>query len=251
MQDSIEGKNVIVTGGAGGIGGGLIKGLARRGAKIAALYNRSEPEGELATLASWYKCDLTRKDSVKSTFDEIIKALGGLDALVNVAGTWRGGSAEEVDDEQIDFLIGANFKSVVYTNQAAFEAMKDKGGRIINFGSPEAMEGSPGSPVYASAKAAVQAWTRSAAQSWAGYGITVNSVTPAMHTPPYERIRQSLDEKGRAELDASVAKRIPLGRLGDPEQDCAPLIAFLISDGSRFMTGQILPVDGGLRMLGA
>lgn len=251
MSDSIEGKRVIITGGAGGIGSGVVKGLANRGAKIAAIYNRTPPAGELADLATWYQCDLGNKEGVAETFRKIADDMGGLDAMINVAGLWQGGPAEEADEAQIDFLIGANLKSAIFTNQAAFEIMKDKGGRIVNFGSVEGVEGNPGSPIYAASKAAVHGWTRSAARAWGKHGVTVNCVAPAMHTPPFEAIRNSLTEDQKQKMDEGIAEKFPLGRLGNPEQDCAPVLAFLISDGSGFMTGQMFAVDGGYRMLGA
>ena len=252
MVESIEGRRIIVTGAAGGIGAGVVKGLARYGVRMAAIYNRTEPAGDLSNLAAWHRCDLSKKTDVAATFDRIAADLGGLDALVNVAGLWRGDVPQEVDDEHIDFLIGMNLKSAIYTNQAAFRLMKDKGGRIINFGSVEGVDGSPISAVYASAKGAVHAWTRSVARGWGKYGITVNILAPAMDTKPYQRIRDAMTEEQLAHLDNDLLTRIPIGgKMGDAEHDCAPVIAFLVSEASHFITGQVIPVDGGLLMVGA
>ncbi len=250
--DSIQGRKIIVTGAAGGIGSGVLAGLARRGARLGAIYNRTPPSQDLLALAAWRKCELDNKDQVEMCFASLANELGGLDALINVAGLWRGGPADTADDGQIDFLIAANLKTAIFTNQAAFSHMKGKGGRIVNFGSVEGIEGNIESPVYASAKAAVHGWTRSAALSWGSSGVTVNAVAPVMHTPVYTRIRESMSSEELREHDHEMARRIVIGgKLGDPEKDCTPLLAFLASESSRFVTGQLLSIDGGLHMMGA
>ncbi|MCF8708189.1 SDR family NAD(P)-dependent oxidoreductase [Rhizorhapis sp. SPR117] len=252
MNDPVEGRRIIVTGAAGGIGSGVLKGLSARGARLAAVYNRGEPSEDLRAVAIWRQCDLSDKDQVVRCFSDLSQELGGLDALVNIAGKWQAGPAEEVDEAQIDYLIGANLKSAIFSNQAAFELMKATGGRIINCGSVEGVEGNLISPVYASAKAALHGWTRSAAKSWGQYNITVNCIAPAMWTSVYQNIRDGMTKEQLEWFDAGLAEKIPIkGNLGDAETDCTPLIAFLASEGSGFMTGQLLAVDGGLRMLGA
>jgi len=250
--ESIEGRRIIITGAAGGIGAGVTAGLAKRGAKLGAVFHSTPPSAELQDAALWKPCDLTDQTAVNDCFRSLAAELGGLDALINVSGLWQGGAAEMVDDAQIDFLIGANLKTAIFTNQAAFALMKADGGRIVNFGSVEGVDGNVESPVYASAKAAVHGWTRSAARSWAPYGITVNCLAPAMHTPVYDRIRASMSPEQLAQHDAEMHLRIPVGgRLGNPETDCTPMLAFLASRNSHFITGQLLAVDGGLRMMGA
>ena len=250
--ESIVGRKIIVTGAAGGIGAGVTAGLAKRGAILGAIFHRTPPPAELEGAALWKPCDLIDKAAVDECFQELAAELGGLDALINVSGLWQGGAAEMVDDAQIDYLIGANLKTAIFTNQAAFALMKANGGRIVNFGSVEGVDGNVASPVYASAKAAVHGWTRSAARSWAPYGITVNCLAPAMHTPVYDRIRESMSPEQLEQHDAEMRMRIPLGgKLGDAETDCTPMLAFLASRNSHFITGQLLAVDGGLRMLGA
>jgi len=250
--DSIGGRRIIVTGAAGGIGAGVVAGLAKRGAKLGAIYHHSPCRPELQTLAEWAPCDLADKAAVENCFSVLAEKLGGLDALINVSGHWQAGAAEEVDAEEIDTIIAANLKTAIFTNQAAFALMKERGGRIVNFGSVEGVDGNVESPVYASAKAAVHGWTRSAARSWGRFGITVNCVAPAMHTPVYDRVRASMNTEELAAHDAEMFRRIPMGgRLGDPEQDCTPTLAFLAGENSHFVTGQLIAVDGGLRMMGS
>lgn len=252
MNESVEGRRIIITGAAGGIGAAALKGLASRGAKLGAVYHSTEPRAELRPLATWKQCDLRDKTQVVECFNALAGSLGGLDALVNIAGKWRPGSAADADEAQIDDLLGANLKTAIFTNQAAFELMKDNGGRIVNTGSVEGVAGNSVSPIYATAKAALHGWTRSAALSWAKHKVTVNCIAPAMWTSVYQGIRERMTLEELERLDAGLAERIPLGgKLGDPERDCTPLIAFLASEGSGFITGQLMAVDGGLRMMGA
>jgi len=252
MRDSIEGRRIIVTGAAGGIGTGVLKGLIARGAKLGAIYHHTEPATDMWPMATWKQCDLRDKAQVVECFTSLADALGGLDALVNIAGQWRPGPAEAADEAQIDYLLGMNLKTAIFTNQAAFELMKGKGGRIVNTGSVEGVEGNTVSPIYATAKAALHGWTRSAALSWGKHKVTVNCIAPAMWTSVYQGIRDRMTAEELERFDAGLAERIPIGgQLGDSERDCTPLIAFLASEGSGFITGQLMAVDGGLRMIGA
>src|SRR5579885_3482688 len=118
-------------------------------------------------------------------------------------------------------------------------------------GSAASLRGQRGGAHYTAAKAAVLAWTRTAAQEWARYGITVNAILPAMWTPMYEAYRARLSPEELAMHDLGLQHAIPLGgRLGDPARDLAPLMVFLAGDGARFITGQAFCVDGGMVMLG-
>jgi NAD(P)-dependent dehydrogenase (short-subunit alcohol dehydrogenase family) len=129
---------------------------------------------------------------------------------------------------------------------------KDGGGRIINFGSGEAVMGSPISALYAATKGAVAAWTRSIAKAWAAEGVTAVALAPAVQTPGADRLRDFLGPEMSELIDQQIKATIPLGgALGDPARDLGPVVVFLASEGSRFINGQLIAVDGGLVMLGA
>jgi NAD(P)-dependent dehydrogenase (short-subunit alcohol dehydrogenase family) len=252
MADDVVGLRVIVCGAAGGIGAACVEGLHADGAEVVALYNRSDPPAHLADKARWLRCDLTDKRAVDAQFDEAARILGGLDALIQAAGTWRGAPAEAVSENEIDFLFTANVKSTVFSNQAAYRLMQGEGGRIINFGSSEGVSGNVKSPVYSATRGAVHSWTRSVARAWGKHHINVNAIAPAMYTDLAEYNLSQMDPESRAAFEAALEQRIPIdGRLGEPLRDLYPVLRMLIGPGGRFVTGQLIPVDGGLIMVGA
>lgn len=248
----LHGRRILVTGGATGIGAAAVAVLAEAGAAVAATYHKTPPPDGLQ--ASWLQCDVREAGAVTAMVQQAAGQLGGLDALVNAAGLWQAGIPGYVSTEEISFLLDTNVKATILTNQAVYAVMKDqdpKGGRIINFGSSEAVMGSPISAVYAATKGAVQAWTRSAAKAWAADNVTVNALAPAVQTPGADRLRDFLGPKASALIDQQMQMMIPLGgTLGEPARDVGPMLVFLAGSGSGFITGQLLAVDGGLMMVG-
>ena len=241
-------RRVLVTGAATGIGAAAVAALTRAGAGVAATYHRTPPPDDLA--ATWLQCDARNPEAVAATVQRAAEHLGGLDVLVNAAGLWQAGIPGYVGADEISFLLDTNVKATILTNQAAYAVMKDqdpKGGRIINFGSSEAVMGSAISAVYAATKGAVQAWTRSAAKAWAADKVTVNALAPAVQTAGAQRLRDFLGPEAGALIDQQMQMMIPLGgTLGDPARDVGPILVFLAGSGSDFITGQLLAVDGGL-----
>lgn len=252
---NIEGKRVIVTGCASGIGASAVKALVRAGANVAALDLADEAGRAVAADASaagpgvahYFTCDVSRRDQVDEVFRVAVARLGGLDALINIAGVERKAPAEAITQDEWDLMFDVNARGTLNTNQAAFAWLREHGGRIVNFASAAGVMGLPGLAHYSASKAAVLGWTRTAAKEWGKYGITVNAMAPAMWTPMYEKFRARLDSTQLAAHDAMMAQQVPLGgRLGDPDKSMAPVLVFLVSDGANFITGQTLAVDGGL-----
>lgn len=243
-------RRVLVTGAATGIGAAIVDVFVNSGADVVATFHEAPaPEG---SPASWLRCDVTSVTSVDETVDAAAAAMGGLDAVIHAAGLWLPGIAGTITDADIDRLVSINLRGTIHVNQAAHRIMQGSGGRIINFGSAEAVMGSPISAVYAATKGAVHAWTRSVAKAWASEGITVNAIAPAMQTPGADRLRTFLGPEGSAFMDENLKFAIPMGgALGDPATDLVPFLVFLAGEGSGFITGQLLAVDGGLLMLGA
>ena len=181
--------------------------------------------------------------------------MGGLDVLLHAAGTWRPGSAGELSEDELDFMLATNVKATVFANQAAFHAMAEHGGHIINLGSSEGVTGVPYAAGYSLAKGAVHSWTRSAARAWGEFEVTVNALAPAMETPGAQRFYDFVGPEAAAAIRAGMAQQTPirssLGEgLGDPVRDLGPTMVFLAGEGSRYLTGQIFSVSGGSMMFG-
>lgn len=249
----LSGKRIIVTGGASGIGAATVRAYAGEGARVVSV-DVDDTGGErvaAAAGATYLHCDIARRDEVFAVFERAATQLGGLDVLANVAGVERRTPAEDIADAEWNLIFDVNVRGTLYTNQAAFRHLKEGGGRIINFGSGAGIRGQAGSAHYSASKGAVMAWTRTVAQEWSKYRITVNSVVPAIWTPMYDAWRSRMSEQERMIHDMAMQHVIPIGgKLGDPDADCGPVMVFLASDASHFMTGQCFAVDGGMIMLG-
>lgn len=246
----LEGKRIIVTGGAGGIGNAAVRLLAEEGARVACTYNSTRPELPAGVLSR--RCDVADREDVFQVFDAFAAELGGLDALVHAAGIHGSCPADQVDAANWDRMFDLNGKAAVWTNQAAFRHLQAGGGSIINMGSVEGIRGNAGNAVYAASRGAVMAWTRSIAQEWGRHGVRANCVAPVIATEIFQRQRQAMDAASLQAMDAGLSKLIPLGgKLGDPLRDLAPVLVFLAGDDSHFITGQTIAVDGGFMMLGS
>jgi NAD(P)-dependent dehydrogenase (short-subunit alcohol dehydrogenase family) len=245
-------KKIIVTGSAQGIGASTVRAYVAAGAQVVAMDVDAE-KGEAAVAnaegpgsASFIKCDVGDRAEVDAAFDEAAKRMGGLDVLAHVAGVHRHAATHDVPDETLSWLFNINVNGTIYTNGAAYRHMQ-KGGSIINFGSESGLTAEINNAVYGASKAAVHAWTRSVAREWGAQGIRLNAVLPYMVTPMYERFREALSKEDLAAHDKATAEQIPLGgKFGNADTDLAPVMVFLAGDGSRFITGQLIPVDGGL-----
>lgn len=249
-MERLDGKRVIVTGGAGGIGNAAVRVFVEQGARVACTYHSDEPDVPDGVVAR--RCDVSDRADVEATFDAFVDELGGLDALVHAAGVHGACPAHEITEELWDRTFELNAKATLLTNQAAFRHLRENGGSIVNMGSCEGVRGFAGNAAYAATRGAVMSFTRSIALEWGRHGVRANCVAPVIHTRLAQRVRDVLDDAALAAMDARLREAIPLGgKMGDPVQDLAPVLAFLVSDSSRFITGQTIAVDGGFMMLGS
>ncbi len=197
--------------------------------------------------AAFKQVDVADAASVKASFDDAVQTLGGLDTLAHPAAIQRSSDAGSVTVEDWDLMFAVNVRGTMLTNQAAFGYMKDGGGgSIINFGSISGQRPEVSAAAYSAAKGAVHSWTRTAAGTWGAHKVRVNAVLPAMATPMYLEARARATEE---QLTASYwqnLRTIALGEeYGDPDDDLGPVMVFLASEASHFITGQLIPVDGG------
>jgi NAD(P)-dependent dehydrogenase (short-subunit alcohol dehydrogenase family) len=247
-------KKVIVTGATYGIGESIARALVAEGATVAVMARSAglgEPKARELTakgpgMARFYRCDVSDRPQVKHAFAAAVKDMGGLDGIVHVAGVETFGQPETETDESWDHHFNINAKGTFITNQEVFPYLREKGGRIINFGAGVAANGSAEISAYSASKAAVHTWTRCIAQAWGKYNITANIICPAVWSPMYEQHRASYTPEQLRAHDARMAQIIHIGgKLGDPDRDLTPMIIFLLGDGARFLTGQTYPIDGG------
>ena len=256
-MNQLEGKKIIVTGGAQGIGESVVRAYVESGAIVSAM-DLNEERGvkvaeelngqDLTGSAKFYRCDVSSRSSVEESFAAAVADMGGIDVLVNVAGVQRHADPANVPEDLYEFLFKVNVLGTMNTNGVAYTYMKEAGeGNIINFGSEAGLTGELNNAVYGSTKAAVHTWTRTVARQWGPDNVRVNAVLPYMSTPMYQSFRDAMSEEDLAAHDAETKIAIPLGgKFGEPARDLSPVMVFLASDGTRFITGQLFPVDGGL-----
>jgi len=244
----LAGKVAIVTGGNGGIGLGMARGLAAAGAKVVVAGRNAQKSAaaakELGGIA--IEVDVLKESECKKLIRETAKQLGRLDILVNNAGINIRKQPEEYSLDEWRRVIDTNLTSAFACSQAAYPEMKKAGaGKIINIGSMMSIFAASFTTPYAASKGGIVQMTRGFACAWAKDNIQVNAVLPGwIDTDLTKRAREQV-----AGLHDSVLKRTPAGRWGLPA-DFAGIAVFLASPASDFLTGTAIPVDGGYSVQG-
>ncbi len=251
----LEGKIALVAGGGGGIGRAVALSFAREGARVAvadiAKENAEKVSREIQALgidALACQVDLTKKSDVDRMVNEVGARFGPIDILVNCQGWDRLEPFVESNEETWEKLLAINFKSVLYTAKAVLPQMISQGGgKIVNISSDAGRVGSSWEAVYAGAKGAVIAFSKTIAREVARYKINVNVVCPGLtETPLLQAVRSQSEQTARI-IDA-VTKATPFRRPAQP-QEIAEAVLFLTSPAANFITGQTLSVSGGLTMV--
>lgn len=247
-----EGKTVVVTGGAQGIGRAVCELLARRGAAVAIL-DRDEAAGTDALRAVelnggraiFSATDVADFGSVESAVVGARKYFGGVHGLVVSAGIQRYGTALSTSDEQWDEVLGVNLKGAWNAARATLPLLREAGGgAVVNVSSVQALATQPNVLAYTVSKHGLVGLTRSMAVDFAAENIRVNAVCPGSVDTPMLRWAASLDSDPAGVIDA-CNRMHPLGRIAQPEE-VAEVIAFLLHESSSFVTGAVWTVDGGL-----
>jgi NAD(P)-dependent dehydrogenase (short-subunit alcohol dehydrogenase family) len=241
-------KVVIVTGGAAGIGAGVSRHLLAEGAKVVVVDLNSDAgeslKAEFAGRLVFVHGDVADAAVAESAVRVGVDAFGAVHALVNNAHVSRQKPFIEHTSEDWELSFRTGFQATRNFMLAAYDQLRQHRGAVVNFASGAGLQGMPMQASYAAAKEAIRGLSRVVAREWAAVGIRVNVVSPIALTEGVQRWADQFPD----EYQAMVA-RIPLGRAGDPQTDIAPIVEFLISDASQYMTGQTLMADGGSIML--
>lgn len=249
----LSGKVAVVTGGNGGIGLGMARGLAEAGAAITVVgRNQAKSDAAVAELerggarAIAVAADVTDKSAVAAMVARVHGEFGRIDILVNNAGINIRKAPQALDIAEWDSVIATNLTSAFLCSQAVYPAMKQAGGgKIINIGSMMSIFGASFAPAYAASKGGIVQFTRSCAVAWAADNIQANAVLPGW-------IDTDLTARARKEIDGlhdRVLARTPAARWG-AISDFAGIAVFLSSAASDFVTGAAIPVDGGYSIMG-
>jgi 3-oxoacyl-[acyl-carrier protein] reductase len=248
----LKGKVALVTGASSGIGAATARLLAAQGARVAVGFYQNK-KGAVEVLESIAaaggtavaaKGDFRKVTEIRSVIDTVVGEFGPIDILINNAGSLvKRSPIREVTEELWDDIIALNLKSAVFASQAVAQSMIERRtGAIVNVVSIAGHNGGgPGAGTYATAKAGLTSFSKSLAKELAPHGIRVNAVSPGVIDTPFHEVFST------PEMIAGFVKTIPLGRVGTSEE-CANVIAFLVSDAAAYVVGETIEVNGGQLM---
>jgi 3-oxoacyl-[acyl-carrier protein] reductase len=247
-MNELANQVAVVTGAGRGIGQAIALKLAVAGADIACVDLKVEFCAEtvqktqsLGRKAWGFAANVSDAASVTAAAEQILTAAGKVDILVNNAGITKDGLIMRMSEADWDAVLDINLKGTfLFTKAFSRSFLKQQSGRIVNIASVIGLIGNAGQCNYGASKAGVIGFTKSAARELASRGITVNAIAPGF-------IETAMTAKISPEARDALLKQIPLGSLGQPE-DVAAAVLFLASPAARYITGQVLPVDGGMAM---
>jgi 3-oxoacyl-[acyl-carrier protein] reductase len=228
---------VLVTGGSKGIGRGIAARLQQAGHRVAATYRSGDvPDGVLGV-----ECDVTDPGQVESAFSEVEAALGPVEAVIANAGITRDGLVLRMSDDDWEAVLRTNLTGAFrVARRAARPMIRARFGRIVFISSVVGQLGSAGQVNYAASKSGLVGLARSLARELGSRGVTANVVAPGF-------IETDMTAELTEDLKSKYAEQIPLGRMGTVD-DIAAVVEFLVSDAAAYVTGALVPVDGGLGM---
>lgn len=243
----LKGKRIVVTGSSRGIGAGIARHLAKEGARVAITYaSGSGPAQEVLNSLPGeghiiQQLDVSSSQSVEQGFEAMLKAFDGIDGLVNNAGITKDQLLMRMKDEDFDAVINTNLRGAYLCTKAIMRPMlKARAGSIVNISSVIGQMGNAGQSNYAASKAGLEGFTRSVALEVGSRGIRVNAVAPGFIVTD---MTDALTEGQKS----AIQSKIPLEKLGSVD-DIAQPVAFLLSEMSNYITGQVLQVNGGMYM---
>ncbi len=240
---------MVVTGAGAGIGRAVSLACAQAGAAVVVA-GPGDNAAETAALveerggrALFARTDVTAAQQVEAAVQSAVSTFGRLDGVVHNATSHRSSDVvaiEAIRDDVWEDHVAVSLRGAYHCARSAQPHLARHGGRFLLMTSPAAMEGSSALPAYAAVKGAVRGLAKSLAVEWGPMGIGVVCVSPLARTPALDRAYLA-----NPELEERLARVVPLGRIGDPDTDIAPVVVFLLSDDARYITGQTVVVDGG------
>jgi len=241
----LAGKNALVTGASGGIGGAIAKALHGAGATVALSGTRVAPlealAAELGARAHVLPCNLSDAEAVTALPKQAVEAMGSLDILVNNAGITKDNIFMRMSDDEWSSVLDVNLTSTMRLCKGAIRGMmKARWGRIVNISSIVGTTGNPGQANYAASKAGMVGMSKSIAYEVASRGITVNCVAPGF-------ITTAMTDKLNDEQKSGILTQVPAGRMGEADEIAAAVL-YLASHEAGYMTGATLHVNGGMAM---
>ncbi|MGW1230258.1 SDR family NAD(P)-dependent oxidoreductase [Streptomyces sp. NPDC001478] len=246
---ALTGRVAIVTGAGDGIGAAVARAYAAEGAHVLVAELNEETGRAVAeeTGGLFVRTDVGDKAQVLAMVDAAVREWGRVDILVNNAwGAGDVGRVENKTDEMLERGFGVGFYGPFRAMKAVFPYMKEQGwGRVVNMCSLNGVNAHVGTLEYNAAKEALRTLTRTAAREWAPTGVVVNAICPGAKSAAYARMMRE-----HPELEAQANAANPMGRIGDPAEDIAPVALFLASEGARYVTGNTIFVDGGAHING-
>ncbi len=242
----LTGKNALITGASGGIGGDIARALYDAGATVALSGTRVEPlqalASDLGERAHVLPCNLSDPEAVAALPKQAIEAMGSVDILVNNAGITRDNLFMRMSDDEWQSVIDVNMTATMKLCKGVIRGMmKARWGRIVNISSIVGATGNPGQTNYAASKAGMVGFSKALAHEVATRGITVNAVAPGF-------ITTAMTEKLTEEQRAGLLQQVPAGRMGEPSEVAAAVL-YLASPEAGYVTGSTLHVNGGMAML--
>lgn len=242
---NLSGKVILVTGASRGIGRAIAIELASKGAAIAINYSKDD-EGAKATLENviknggygkLFKKDISNYNNCRELIDEVIGTFGKLDVLVNNAGISKFGLLMDMSLEEIDDLVNTNLMGAIYLSKLAINNMMRNGGNIINISSVWGEVGASCEVIYSATKGGLNLFTKALAKEVASFNIRVNSVAPGVINTEMNNVLDSEDKE-------VLKNEIPMMRFGEAHE-VARVVSFLCEDKCKYLTGQIIRIDGG------
>lgn len=242
----LTGKNALITGASGGIGGAIATALHAQGATVALSGTRVEPlealAAELGDRAHVVPCNLSDLDAVEALPKTAAEAMGSVDVLVNNAGITRDNLFMRMSDDEWNSVLAVNLSATMKLCKGVMRGMmKARWGRIVNITSVVGATGNPGQANYAASKAGVVGMSKSMAYEVATRGITVNCIAPGF-------ITTAMTDKLTDDQKSAILTQVPAGRMGNPDE-IAAAVAYLSSPEAAYVTGTTLHVNGGMAML--